>query len=597
MKTFFNWVLIIIGFSLVFNMLNTISNGNRNEPVEVSLSQFITAIEKKEVEEVIFVDNYTMIGVLKVDSPSKKKRKIQTVADTSNPKLFEILEKNKIIPTYKKPPKPSILLNLLFSLLPLILLFGFLILLFKKSPGGGGGIGMFGQSKARQISKYLLNVTFNDVAGLEETKEELEEVVDFLKQPNKFKKLGGRVPKGVLMQGPPGTGKTLLARAVAGEANVPFFFVSGSEFVEMFVGVGASRVRDLFEQAKRNAPCVIFIDEIDAVGKQRGIGLNAGHDEREQTLNQLLVEMDGFQSNSGIIVIAATNRADVLDKALLRPGRFDRIVTVENPDVKGREAILKVHTREVILSSNVDLKVIARGTTGFSGAELENLVNEAAIAAARKDKKEVEMADFEYARDKLLMGAEKKSRVMSEEERRVTAYHEAGHAIVGKMLKNTDPIHKVTIIPRGRALGVTQTLPEQDRLSMTKDRAEDFIAFLMGGRIAEELVIEQVTTGASNDIERATELAKRMVTEWGMSAKLGPLNYTIKQTGFAEQPKEHSEKTSETIDEEIRRIVESNYDRAKNILQEKITALHEMAKVLLEKETIDAEEVNRIVQG
>jgi cell division protease FtsH len=596
-KTFFNWVLIIIGFSLVFNMLNTISNGNRNEPVEVSLSQFITAIEKKEVEEVIFVDNYTMIGVLKVDSPSKKKRKIQTVADTSNPKLFEILEKNKIIPTYKKPPKPSILLNLLFSLLPLILLFGFLILLFKKSPGGGGGIGMFGQSKARQISKYLLNVTFNDVAGLEETKEELEEVVDFLKQPNKFKKLGGRVPKGVLMQGPPGTGKTLLARAVAGEANVPFFFVSGSEFVEMFVGVGASRVRDLFEQAKRNAPCVIFIDEIDAVGKQRGIGLNAGHDEREQTLNQLLVEMDGFQSNSGIIVIAATNRADVLDKALLRPGRFDRIVTVENPDVKGREAILKVHTREVILSSNVDLKVIARGTTGFSGAELENLVNEAAIAAARKDKKEVEMADFEYARDKLLMGAEKKSRVMSEEERRVTAYHEAGHAIVGKMLKNTDPIHKVTIIPRGRALGVTQTLPEQDRLSMTKDRAEDFIAFLMGGRIAEELVIEQVTTGASNDIERATELAKRMVTEWGMSAKLGPLNYTIKQTGFAEQPKEHSEKTSETIDEEIRRIVESNYDRAKNILQEKITALHEMAKVLLEKETIDAEEVNRIVQG
>lgn len=594
MNSFGRWIFIILGFSILFNVLGTLSRNNANNPTPVTLSQFISYAERNELKEVVFVDAHTMLGVIK-HNQNEVPLKIQTVADTANPKLFEILQQNKIIPTYTRPQKPSVFLNLFVSFLPILLLLGFFFLLIKKAPGGGG-LGGFGQSKARQITKYLMNVTFKDVAGLEETKEELEEVVDFLKNPTKFKKLGGRVPKGVLMQGPPGTGKTLIARAVAGEADVPFFFVSGSEFVEMFVGVGASRVRDLFEQAKRNAPCVIFIDEIDAVGKQRGVGLNSGHDEREQTLNQLLVEMDGFASNSGIIVIAATNRADVLDKALLRPGRFDRIVSIENPDVKGREAILNVHVKKVLLSKNVDLKIVARGTTGFSGAELENLVNEAAISAARKNKSEIEMIDFEYARDKLLMGVEKKSKVMSEQERRVTAYHEAGHAIVGKILKHTDPIYKVTIVPRGRALGITQTLPEEDRVSMTKDRADDFIAFLMGGRIAEELVIEQVTTGASNDIERATELAKKMVTEWGMSAKLGPINYTVKQLDYSEKPKEHSQKTSETIDEEIKRIVESNYERAKQILIDKKNALHEMAKVLLEKETIDAEEVNRLVQ-
>jgi len=594
MNSFLKWLVIIVGFSILFNTLNSINKNINSTTKQVALPEFISAVEKNEFKEVVFVDNYSIVGVLKTSQG--RIVSLETAGDTSNPKIFELLEKNKIIPTYVKPAKPSMLLSLFISLLPLFLLIGFFVLLMKKSPGGGG-IGMFGQSKARQITKYLMNVTFKDVAGCEEVKEELEEVVDFLKTPNKFKKLGGRVPKGVLMQGPPGTGKTLLARAVAGEANVPFFFVSGSEFVEMFVGVGASRVRDLFEQAKRNAPCVIFIDEIDAVGKQRGIGLNSGHDEREQTLNQLLVEMDGFQSNSGIIVIAATNRSDVLDKALLRPGRFDRIVTVENPDVKGREAILKVHTRKTTLADSVDLKTVARGTTGFSGAELENLVNEAAISAARKNKTEIGMDDFEYARDKLLMGPEKKSKVMSESERRTTAYHEAGHAIVGKSLKNVDPIHKVTIVPRGKALGVTQTLPEEDRVSMTAERANDFISFLMGGRIAEELVIKQITTGASNDIERATELAKRMVTEWGMSAKLGPLNYSIKQMSYTETPKTHSEKTSETIDEEVKRIVESNYERAKAILVEKKNILHEMAKVLLEKETIDAEEVNRLLQS
>ena len=453
----------------------------------------------------------------------------------------------------------------------------------------------FNRTNIKISNGQLIKVRFTDVAGSDEAKQELEEIVDFLKNPDKFKKLGGRIPKGVLLQGPPGTGKTLLAKAVAGEADVPFLFMSGSEFVEMFVGVGASRVRELFEQAKRASPCVIFIDEIDAVGKQRGIGLNAGHDEREQTLNQLLVEMDGFQPNSGIIVLAATNRADVLDKALRRPGRFDRVVTVEVPDVKGREEILAVHVKEVKLSESVDLKTIAKSTTGFSGAELENLVNEAAISAAKQNKEAVDMTDFEYARDKLTMGPERKSRVMSESERKTTAYHEAGHAIVGKMLKNTDPIHKVTIVPRGKALGVTQTLPDQDHLSMSKERAEDFIAFLMGGRIAEAIVLNQVTTGASNDIERATELARKMVVEWGMSEKLGPLNYSIRQSTHAEQSKEHSEKVSQLIDEEIKRIVESNYERAKALLVSKMIALHEMAKVLLEKETIDGEEVNKII--
>lgn len=594
MKAALNWFGIIILCLLLASFFDAIST-NKNQTLKtVTLSEFVDYLEKDKIKDVLFVDQYTIVGKLK--QKEQQVVSLETIADTNNPKIFELLQKNKIIPSYKKPERPSVVINLLVSLLPLILLFGFLYLVFKKQTGGGGAgpTSMFSRTNIKMSSGTT--VKFDDVAGSDEAKEELKEVVDFLKDSDKFKKLGGRVPKGVLLQGPPGTGKTLLAKAVAGEADVPFLFMSGSEFVEMFVGVGASRVRELFEQAKRNSPCVIFIDEIDAVGKQRGFGMSAGHDEREQTLNQLLVEMDGFQSNSGIIVIAATNRADVLDQALRRPGRFDRVVTVEVPDVKGREAILAVHTKNVKLSNDANLKTIAKGTTGFSGAELENLVNEAAIRAARLNKETIEMLDFEYARDKLIMGVERKSRVMSETERKTTAYHEAGHAIVGKMLKHTDPIHKVTIVPRGRALGVTQTLPEEDHLSMTKERAEDFIAFLMGGRIAEDLVLNQVTTGASNDIERATELARRMVVEWGMSEKLGPLNYSIKQSTHAEQSKEHSEKISQTIDEEIKRIVESSYSKAKEILKLKMNSLHEMANVLLEKETIDAEEVNRIVQ-
>lgn len=591
-----NSILKWTGLFLLFSTLYNIASIKDQQPTikNTTLNEFVEMVKQQKFSDVTFVDNHSVVGTLKVSENGVFK--IETVADTTNPKLFELLQENKIIPTYVKPKKPSAFLGFLLSLFPLLLLIGFFVFLLKKAPGGGGGLSSFGQSKARQINGKLVNVRFDDVAGLNETKEDLEEIVDFLKNPAKFRKLGGRTPKGVLMQGPPGTGKTLLARAVAGEAGVPFFFVSGSEFVEMFVGVGASRVRDLFEQAKRNSPCVIFIDEIDAVGKQRGISFSGGNDEREQTLNQLLVEMDGFQGSSGIIVIAATNRADVLDKALLRPGRFDRIVTVELPDVKGREAILGVHVKQTTLASDVDLKTIARGTTGFSGAELENLVNEAAIFAARKNRQEVTMADFEYARDKLLMGPEKKSKVMSEHERKTTAYHEAGHAIVGKLLKNTDPIYKVTIVPRGRALGITQTLPEEDRLSMSKERAEDFIAFLMGGRIAEELVFNQLTTGASNDIERATDLARRMVTEWGMSAELGPLNYTVKHQVGSDKPKEHSNRLSETIDIEIKKTIDANYEKAKQILTEKIDVLHHMATVLLEKETIDSEEVNKLVQ-
>ena len=445
-------------------------------------------------------------------------------------------------------------------------------------------------------------MTFKDVAGAEEAKEELVEIVSFLKDPKKFTRLGGRIPKGVLLMGPPGTGKTLLARAVAGEAGVPFFSISGSDFVEMFVGVGASRVRDLFEQGNKNAPCIIFIDEIDAVGRQRGAGLGGGHDEREQTLNQLLVEMDGFESNDGVILIAATNRPDVLDPALLRPGRFDRRVVVSTPDVKGREAILQVHARKTPMSASVELKTIARGTPGFSGADLENLVNEAALLAARHDKKSIDMSDLEEAKDKVMMGAERRSMVLSDQEKKTTAYHEAGHAIVGTLLEGNDPIHKVTIIPRGRALGVTQTLPKEDRLSMDKVKAENLISFMMGGRIAEELIFNQKTTGAGNDIERATDIARRMVCEWGMSDVLGPLSFGSKQEQVflgsdIASPRDYSEQTAQTIDREIRTIVERNYRRARELLTENLPKLHALANALLELETLDANEVEQVLRG
>ncbi|MCI0615706.1 ATP-dependent zinc metalloprotease FtsH, partial [bacterium] len=467
---------------------------------------------------------------------------------------------------------------------------------------GGNKALSFGKSRAKLLTSQQKRVTFRDVAGVDEAREELQEIIDFLKDPQKFIKLGGRIPKGVLLMGPPGTGKTLLARAIAGEANVPFFSISGSDFVEMFVGVGASRVRDLFEQGKKNAPCIIFIDEIDAVGRHRGAGLGGGHDEREQTLNQLLVEMDGFETNEGVILIAATNRPDVLDPALLRPGRFDRRVVVQRPDLKGREGILSVHTRKVPLAPDVDTKKIARGTPGFSGADLANLVNEAALIAARLNRKAVIHADFEYAKDKVLMGAERRSMIISDDEKRSTAYHEAGHALVAHLLPNTDPVHKVTIIPRGRAMGLTQQLPLDDRYNYNKDFLENMIAICLGGRISEELTLGQITTGAENDLETATELARKMVCEWGMSNELGPVSLGKKEAEIflGREFAQHNVIGPETaikIDQEIKRIIVQNYDRAKNLLVENRHLLEKIAECLLERETLDTEEIRRICEG
>ena len=486
------------------------------------------------------------------------------------------------------------------SWLPMLALVLIFFLFMRQLQAGGGKAMSFGKSKAKLLGEHQNKVTFADVAGVEEAKDEVEEIISFLKDPKKFTKLGGRIPKGVLMMGPPGTGKTLLARAIAGEAGVPFFSISGSDFVEMFVGVGASRVRDLFEQGKKNAPCIIFIDEIDAVGRHRGAGLGGGHDEREQTLNQLLVEMDGFESNEGVILIAATNRPDVLDPALLRPGRFDRRIVVPRPDVKGREGILKVHARRVPLDPEVQLSVIAKGTPGFSGADLESLVNEAALLAARKDKDKVDMLDFEEAKDKVLMGPERKSMVISDKEKRTTAYHEAGHALVAKLLPNSDPVHKVTIIPRGPALGVTQQLPAEDRLSYSKDWAENRIAICLGGRIAEELVFDQLTTGAGNDIEKATELARKMVCEWGMSEKMGPLTFGKKEEQIflgreIAQHQDYSEETARAIDAEVKRIVMEGYTTARTALAANLDKLKAIAEALLEFETIDGEDIDAVL--
>jgi cell division protease FtsH len=508
------------------------------------------------------------------------------------------------IPNSVKPKDDSsIWPQILLSWLPMLVLFGIFFLFMRQLQSGGGKAMSFGKSKAKLLTDSQNRITFKDVAGVEEAKDEVEEIIAFLKDPKKFTRLGGRIPKGVLMMGPPGTGKTLLARAIAGEAGVPFFSISGSDFVEMFVGVGASRVRDLFEQGKKNAPCIIFIDEIDAVGRHRGAGLGGGHDEREQTLNQLLVEMDGFESNDGVIIIAATNRPDVLDPALLRPGRFDRRIVVPRPDLRGRMGILQVHTRKVPLAALVDLEVIARGTPGFSGADLESLVNEAALIAARKDKDKVEMTDFEEAKDKVMMGTERRSMIISDKEKKTTAVHEAGHALVARFAgAETDPVHKVTIIPRGRALGLTQQLPVEDRLSMTRDFAQNQIAILMGGRVAEEIIFNQKTTGAGNDIERATELARAMVTEWGMSDEFGPLNFTgSKQEvflgrDFASQER-HSEDTAQRIDAEIRRIVVQQYERATRILTEHRAELEAVSGALLEYETIDGEDIDRLLRG
>ncbi len=568
---------------------------------ELTFSQFISAVKQGKVEEVTFKEDNVIEGKFK-DADKKGKKKFTTIGDTSNGKVFELLEKNGVIPNYERPEKTPVWQQILISWFPMLLLF-FIVFMFMRQVQSGGGKAMsFGKSRARLLTENKNKITFADVAGCDEAKEDLEEIVAFLKEPKKFTRLGGRIPKGVLMMGPPGTGKTLLAKAVAGEAGVPFFSISGSDFVEMFVGVGASRVRDLFEQGKKNAPCIIFIDEIDAVGRQRGAGLGGGHDEREQTLNQLLVEMDGFESSEGVILIAATNRADVLDPALLRPGRFDRRVTVAAPDLLGREAILKVHTRKTPVSEQVDLNVIARGTPGFSGADLENLINESALIAARRNKKFIEMSDIEDAKDKVLMGAERRSMILSEKEKETTAYHEAGHTLVGINLEGTDPIHKVTIIPRGRALGVTQTLPKEDRVNLDKVKAENMIAFLMGGRVAEELVLNQKTTGAGNDFERATDMARRMVCEWGMSDLLGPLTFGNKDEAVfigreLSQGRDYSEQTAQTIDREVRAIVDRNYATATQILTEHMDQLHLLAQALLEHETLTGEEVDRVIRG
>src|SRR3981189_453697 len=565
---------------------------------EVTFSKFLTDVDQGNVKEVT-ITGQEVRGKYRNDNSA-----FHTTAPSNYPDMIKTLRDKDVAMTVRDITSGSWPLQLLGTWAPLILLAALWFFMIRQMQTGGNKALSFGKSRARLLSMQQKKVTFKDVAGVDEAKEELKEIIEFLREAQKFQKLGGRIPKGVLLVGPPGTGKTLLARAVAGEANVPFFSISGSDFVEMFVGVGASRVRDLFEQGKKNAPCIIFIDEIDAVGRHRGAGLGGGHDEREQTLNQLLVEMDGFESNEGVIWIAATNRPDVLDPALLRPGRFDRRVVVPLPDVRGREEILRVHMRRVPLADDVKPGLIARGTPGFSGADLANLVNEAALFAARANKRIVGMDEFERAKDKIMMGAERRSMVMSEEEKRMTAYHEAGHAIVGMTVPEHDPVYKVTIIPRGRALGVTQFLPEQDRYSLSKRRLESAIATLFGGRIAEELIFgrEGVTTGASNDIERATELARNMVTKWGLSDKLGPLTYT-EETGevflgrSVTQHKQVSDGTAHAIDEEVRSVIESNFQRAKTILVGALDKLHVMSEALMKYETIDEEQLKDIMAG
>jgi cell division protease FtsH len=595
-KNLLLWGVIFIALMLAFQSF-TSRNG---EPPKLVYSDFLNQVKQGEVDEAN-IEGQTITGHLKNGT------KFTTISpETDNRAMIGTLIDNHVKFDGEPPKEPNILLQLLINAFPILLLIGVWVYFMRQMQGGAGGRGAmsFGKSRARMLSADQVKITFNDVAGVEEAKQEVGELVDFLKDPGKFQKLGGKIPRGVLMVGSPGTGKTLLAKAIAGEAGVPFFTISGSDFVEMFVGVGASRVRDMFEQAKKHAPCIIFIDEIDAVGRHRGAGLGGGHDEREQTLNQLLVEMDGFEGNEGVIVIAATNRPDVLDPALLRPGRFDRQVVVPLPDVRGREQIVRVHMRAVPLADDVKPEIIARATPGFSGADLANLVNEAALFAARANKRLVDQNDFEKARDKIIMGAERRSMVMSEDEKKLTAYHEAGHAIVGLNVPEHDPVYKVTIIPRGRALGVTTFLPEEDRYSYSKQRLNSLICMAFGGRIAEELIFgpERVTTGASNDIERATDTARKMVTKWGLSDKLGPLAYTEDEDEVflgrsVTQHKNMSDDTANAIDREIRQIIDHNYTRAKNILETHLDKLHAMAAALIKYETIDADQIHRIMDG
>jgi cell division protease FtsH len=593
-KNLFLWLIIAIVLVSVFSNF-----GPRHAATEkISYSQFLKEIDQGMINSVIIEDNKVIKGV------NKNNHRFVTYMPMQDSALLGELLKNNVDISGQEKQQESFLLHLFINWFPMLLLIGVWIFFMRQMQGGGGrGAMSFGRSRARLLGEDQVKVTFADVAGVDEAKEEVKELVDFLRDPTKFQNLGGRIPRGVLLVGSPGTGKTLLARAVAGEAKVPFFTISGSDFVEMFVGVGASRVRDMFEQAKKQAPCIIFIDEIDAVGRHRGAGLGGGHDEREQTLNQLLVEMDGFEGNEGVIVIAATNRPDVLDPALLRPGRFDRQVVVPLPDIRGREQILKVHLSKVPIDTNVEILPIARGTPGFSGADLANLVNEAALFAARANKRKVSMMELDKAKDKIMMGAERRSMVMDDNEKKLTAYHEAGHAIVGLLVPEHDPVYKVTIIPRGRALGVTMFLPEQDRYSHSKRRLESQLASLFGGRVAEELIFgsDSVTTGASNDIMRATEIARKMVTSWGLST-LGPLTFGQEEGEVflgrsMNQNKEISDRTAQQIDEEVRVIIDRNYQHAKKILSENLEKLHAMAEGLIKYETIDAKQLSEIMSG
>ena len=596
LKNLIIWIVIAVVVMSLFN--NFMPQKQISE--DISYSEFIKQVKNGEVDNVaIDSDGKSIVGRYKNGSEFK-------TYGLNDPKLVDDLLANNVEIKTSPPVKPSLFLQILIQWFPMLLLIGVWLFFMRQMQGGSGGKGAmsFGKSKARMINEDQNSITFNDVAGVEEAKEEVEELVEFLRDPGKFQKLGGKIPKGVLMVGSPGTGKTLLAKAIAGEAKVPFFTISGSDFVEMFVGVGASRVRDMFGQAKKYAPCIIFIDEIDAVGRHRGAGLGGGHDEREQTLNQLLVEMDGFEGHEGIIIIAATNRPDVLDPALLRPGRFDRQVVVPLPDIRGREQILKVHMRKVPTADNVLASIIARGTPGFSGADLANLINEAALFAARLNKTSVDMEDFENAKDKIMMGSERKSMVMSEDEKRLTAYHESGHAIVGRLVPEHDPVHKVTIIPRGRALGVTMFLPEDDRYSNSKQRLESQICTLYGGRIAEQMIYgdAKVTTGAQNDIERATEIAKNMVTKWGLSKGMGPLSYSeddgeVFLGRSVTKHKTMSDETAKLIDKEVRTIIDILYEKAKRLLQANEKKMHLMADALMLYETLDKDQIDEIMSG
>ncbi len=597
-KTILFWLAIVLLGVMLWQLVS--KNGQSAREQTPKFSEFMATVDEGKVKEVtVYLSqiSYEIKGEYRV--PADQKFRV-TIDKEEWPAVSKALrDKNTLISVQEV--RNSDWLILLVNAAPLLLLAGFVFFLMRQMQAGGNKALSFGKSRARLLSAQQKKVTFKDVAGTDEAKEELQEIIEFLKDPQKFQKLGGRIPKGVLLVGPPGTGKTLLARAIAGEANVPFFSISGSDFVEMFVGVGASRVRDLFEQGKKNAPCIIFIDEIDAVGRHRGAGLGGGHDEREQTLNALLVEMDGFESNEGVILIAATNRPDVLDPALLRPGRFDRRVVVARPDVKGREEILRVHTRKVPLSDDVELSIIARGTPGFSGADLANLVNEAALWAARQNRKFVTQADFEMSKDKVLMGVERKSMILSDEEKKNTAYHEAGHALVAAMTPGADPVHKVTIIPRGMALGLTMQLPTDDKHSYTKEHLEAMLAVLMGGRTAEELFLGYITTGAGNDIERATDIARNMVCEWGMS-DLGPLAFGKKEEAIflgreIAQHRDFSEDTAVQIDKEVKRIVSKAYDKAKGLLDTNRETLDRIAKALLVREVLDANEVKLLMEG